>query len=309
MRRRTNMILYKYTSADYWETILRDHLIRFSQPSVLNDPFEMQAYYESLSLDPNVKEQLTEKNTGNNLVSLLEEALPKVPEDIRSMVDMDFLRKFSDIVAPFAVAAAPNILDNITSEIGQGVYLGLDQSAGVLSLTEKKDNLLMWAHYGQQHEGMVIGFDSNHPFFNQKLHPSDDFRHLRKVNYSFDRPTIRFSEYEDLLSVLLTKSNEWAYEDEWRMILPVEKADVVREHKDKQVYLFRFPPAAVAEIILGVRIPDETGKLITEFIRHNLTYKHLVVHQAKLDRQEYKLHFTKLLLNGGFRRRSRNDSN
>ena len=76
------MILYKYISTEYWEKVLDDNLIRFTQPSVLNDPFEMQAFYETLSLDPKVKEQLTEKNAGQTLVSLFEEALPRFPKKL-----------------------------------------------------------------------------------------------------------------------------------------------------------------------------------------------------------------------------------
>lgn len=34
-----------------------------------------------------------------------------------------------------------------------------------LSLSEKADDLLMWAHYAKHHEGFVIGFDGKHPMF------------------------------------------------------------------------------------------------------------------------------------------------
>jgi hypothetical protein len=36
-------------------------------------------------------------------------------------------------------------------------------NVGVLSLTEKKDCPLMWAHYTAQHTGFVIGLDTAHP--------------------------------------------------------------------------------------------------------------------------------------------------
>jgi hypothetical protein len=35
-------------------------------------------------------------------------------------------------------------------------------ASGILSLTEKHDNLLMWAHYAGEHTGFVIEFDSSH---------------------------------------------------------------------------------------------------------------------------------------------------
>jgi hypothetical protein len=37
---------------------------------------------------------------------------------------------------------------------------------GILSLTEKRDNLLMWAHCAAQHTGYFIGFDTTHEYWN-----------------------------------------------------------------------------------------------------------------------------------------------
>ncbi len=265
----------------------------------------MQAFYESLALDPKVKQQLTAKNAGETLVSLFEDALPKVQEEIGPIaVNMDFLRTFSDIIAPLTVEFAPVVLDQITDQIGRGFYQGLDQNAVVLSLTEKKNNLLMWAHYAQQHKGMVIGFNSDHEFFNKKLNPSDDFRHLRKVSYEQERPTVRFGEDDDFSRILLTKSIEWAYEDEWRMILPMQMAEEVFIHQGEKVHLFPFPPDAVVEIILGARIPDNTRKRVREFMLGNSKYKHAVLQESRLDRKEFKLNFINIpSANGGFRRR------
>ncbi|EPJ44297.1 MAG: hypothetical protein OFPII_35920 [Osedax symbiont Rs1] len=36
---------------------------------------------------------------------------------------------------------------------------------GILSMTERIDNLLMWSHYADSHTGFVIGFDPSHDFF------------------------------------------------------------------------------------------------------------------------------------------------
>jgi len=36
---------------------------------------------------------------------------------------------------------------------------------GVLCLTERPDNHLMWVNYARNHTGFVLGFDANAPFF------------------------------------------------------------------------------------------------------------------------------------------------
>ena len=37
---------------------------------------------------------------------------------------------------------------------------------GVLSLSEDPLSLLMWAHYAERHEGLVLGLTTDHGFFN-----------------------------------------------------------------------------------------------------------------------------------------------
>jgi hypothetical protein len=52
------------------------------------------------------------------------------------------------------------------------------QLLGIFSLTEDPMHPLMWSHYAGQHFGIVVEFDENHPWFNQKVAPPDDLRHL-----------------------------------------------------------------------------------------------------------------------------------
>jgi hypothetical protein len=90
------------------------------------------------------------------------------------------------------------------------------EGLGILCLAERPDNLLMWAHYADHHRGLVIGFDRKNHFFNRKRSANDEFYHLRQVKYSKERPQ-RFLRHMDAVDVFLTKSEEWAYESEWRM--------------------------------------------------------------------------------------------
>src|SRR4051812_34671087 len=36
---------------------------------------------------------------------------------------------------------------------------------GLICLSARFDDMLMWAHYTRGHSGFVIGFDTSHPFF------------------------------------------------------------------------------------------------------------------------------------------------
>lgn len=96
-------------------------------------------------------------------------------------------------------------------------------ATGVLCLSEKVDSPLMWSHYGQQHRGVCIEYDVT------KL----EFSSVRRVVYGGDRQIsadclLRWIEGADLISQheverasLLTKSSEWRYEKEWRLLGPI----------------------------------------------------------------------------------------
>jgi len=82
--------------------------------------------------------------------------------------------------------------------------------------SERWDSLLMWAHYADSHKGVCLQFkDDSDP---KKLPAGCLFK---KVRYSTHYPKLdaaRVSEFEETL--LLTKSTDWMYEEEWRFVAP-----------------------------------------------------------------------------------------
>lgn len=107
------------------------------------------------------------------------------------------------------------------------------QSNGIVSLSETQRNSLMWAHYGDHHKGMCIGY--NPDFMNNKIKKvtpdEEDFHHYcisalkpLKVNYDNYRFDInRGLNNKNILKDaflrhFLTKSDEWIYEKEHRCI-------------------------------------------------------------------------------------------
>lgn len=134
--------------------------------------------------------------------------------------------------------------------------MGLIQSElsdlGIISFSEDFDNPLMWAHYADEHKGMVVEFDLKEPFFMDSLkevngrksrfgmsYLADCYEFPEKVNYrrvmpSFDRP--EFSAPESMKdyhyikfnhAILFTKSEDWIYEKEQRSIVRLKDADSI----------------------------------------------------------------------------------
>ncbi len=123
---------------------------------------------------------------------------------------------------------------------------------GILSFTEDNNNPLMWAHYADNHQGVVIEFDFDQPFFMDSLqeldgrksrfgksHLGDIYEFPQKVNYRREMPKFERPEFvnPDSItefhwkkfnqSILFAKANDWIYEKEQRSIVRLRDADSI----------------------------------------------------------------------------------
>ncbi|MGI2922194.1 DUF2971 domain-containing protein [Vibrio diabolicus] len=121
----------------------------------------------------------------------------------------------------------------------------------VISLSETNNNLLMWAHYADQHKGVVIELDTNHELFKsytpypilrfdeeldaEVLDEVENAKResikagqIQRVRYNSRRPNL--DRFETIREHFLVKSDEWIYEKEHRIILPLVTADRVIVH-------------------------------------------------------------------------------
>jgi hypothetical protein len=90
---------------------------------------------------------------------------------------------------------------------------------------------------------------------------------------------------------IMTKGKDWEYEGEWRMLMPLDYADVMAWPViDWPIYLFAVPPSAVKTIILGCNAN-------TDLIAHALTLRahpeteHIGITKASVDAQNFLLNF------------------
>jgi hypothetical protein len=172
--------------------------------------------------------------------------------------------------------------------VSAAIYSSFNLNVGVLCLAEIRDSLLMWGHYTDNHEGFVIGFDQNHPFFSVRRGPEDEFGFLRQVKYCRNRPRVTLANTTST-EWFETKSDEWTYEKEWRMLRVLEGAEARLEAVPHPICLFSFPTDAVVEIIVGLRCPLEVrGRLRTL----SEVYSRAKVFQAQEHPSEYALSIT-----------------
>ena len=104
---------------------------------------------------------------------------------------------------------------------------------GIISFSETYDNLLMWAHYADEHKGMIIGFRSDCTELNTKYNKTWDSKigKLIRVNYRKYRER-EFNKHGSIDETFFIKSDDWLYEKEHRIILDIEDADYILAKKE-----------------------------------------------------------------------------
>lgn len=176
----------------------------------------------------------------------------------------------------------------------------MTRALGILCLTTKFDNLLMWAHYAQSHEGMVIELDGESKFFRQvftELQNSEvideelskDYGYLKEVEYSKTRPAIIISHVKSF-DPFLIKGEEWSYEEEWRMLMPTALAQQIgKDKKGADVFLYEIPRTAITKVILGCRASDELFNLVKHTKESSPELSHLQIEKMTLDEKDFRL--------------------
>lgn len=103
--------------------------------------------------------------------------------------------------------------DNSFQIIRNEVIKFAHEEMRVSCFSEKYDSLLMWAHYACSHKGYCIEYDTT-------LMPQNTRRNLLPVIYQdeiYDSTNDMYYNNPNCFNFLLHKSNEWHYEEEWRI--------------------------------------------------------------------------------------------
>jgi hypothetical protein len=276
------MILYKYIP--YRPEFFSNYLIRISGKNALNDPFEFLPSHSYLS-DLFIQQGST--------------ALGTTKSEIESRLGEQF---------------------NFKAWLTMGA--GILDEHGVISLSETDDNLLMWAHYADQHQGIVIGLDSTHKSFSTNYSISDAplVGKISRVRYRKSR----LHEFKDHYDTFFVKSDEWLYEKEHRFLLKLEQSTkmlVKKNHipkyglglldakirtfsddlneitefqnsfvRDSNVlFMYEIPKEAIVSIGTGVRMNDQNKKNIQAAISNNDELKNVNLFSYKLDNYRFEL--------------------
>jgi hypothetical protein len=271
----TPAIIYKYTDRNGVEKILTNRTLRFARPSEMNDPFD--AYIEGL-LGVDLEE------VQERAIDALCDILTKNPQEfadrcgvslesaeasariLRNASDehKDEIRRYLKSVDIAALSAEYKALRAEQPALRDAV-LNHVRNCAIFCASRTPSNLLMWAHYAEQHRGAVLGFRSD-------VARDSMLTQIVRVAYSDRRPFLL--DDSNLLArptaesaaavnrrLYLTKSSEWSYEQELRLFIP---GDV----KAGQNATFKhFYASELVEVYLGCRMSAENRGSVTESAR------------------------------------------
>lgn len=262
-------ILYKFLPI-HRLTYFEDELLRFTQPGDLNDPFECIPI-----LPPKDK-----------IIALLEilvkETIANIDKD--ELPEKHQLKnKFAEYFKYEKIAFLNDKPNNISELFYDQVINRQNNKLGIFSLTRRWNSTLMWSHYANSHKGFCIGFERSSSFF--KLKSNDPIFSIQPIEYSEDRIEVPIERGKNTdLKVLLTKSPDWKYEEEERLIKILENCDKKIESNPFNIYLFKVPHKMISEIITGANILPEDFKKVHQFcIKNNIKLFKSIVSKTKFD--------------------------
>jgi hypothetical protein len=208
-----------------WADILENRQIRMSRACDCNDPFEMMPRYDQV-----------------------------IRREVESVSDVNFA--FTDPHAgpsweefkQHKQEILPLLMEECLAVWPKKFQKEFSERYGILCFAEKIDNLLMWAHYADSHKGFALEFDPTDSFFSPQ--------EFGQVKYEKSRPDV---DDKDYTKILLRKSEDWKYEDEWRLI-----KDLQSRGQDPNRYFLPFPVMALRGVYLGYRLLDANRKKLLD---------------------------------------------
>jgi len=255
------LFFYKFVPFER-KDILENGMIRFTPPKEFNDPFELQPTVTAYS------------QKYINLNDDERENIKLSADDYQYSMDRHNL-----------LPEKRNLLNAKINKIG---ILSLSSNLNInplitISMPEKDDprtNLIMWAHYADSHNGFIIEFREN---FIEEMD-------VQKVEYSDERDIITYEEVDnnDFEKIFFKKSEEWAYEQEYRALLNLNKADKVI---DDNIHLFKFDKSKINSITFGCNMAKSRKKEITDLINRDKSYGRVQFNHARLNDTGYLLSF------------------
>ncbi len=211
------------------EKMIKEGQVYFAKPSQLNDPFE---------------------------------AMPRVKAGKNHTALKPYLERAGDRAQQGSPARRLQVASEVRNQF-EGQLERFDDAC-ILSLAERHDNALLWAHYADNHRGVAIAFKS------------DWLPGPLPVRYAEKYPVFDFqAQDEDAagIELLFTKAKYWEYEEEWRVAF-IEEDEAVKVMTGTGLTptpqwerLLNLSTEAVAAVYVGMNASSDTIAALRSFVK------------------------------------------
>lgn len=292
--------LFKYSNPDRVD-ILQTLSVRFTQPSALNDPFELRPVFDQVFSDDWLEKELDPSSDSFKieLNSALRRRFDELSNEERQNISFSQFMEFFN-TSPEGTAIVKNMasqllpvfkaaLKEFAPKARAMLTETLQSRIGIFSLSSDPTNPLLWAHYADNGRGLAYEFDTSNSFFHQRRSEADELFHLREVRYLNINTARSLIELESA-DVFATKAESWSYEGEWRMLAPLDQATTKVVRNEDEIFLFKMPASAIVRVIIG---PKADARLITqirEIIQSNKSLSHIKLAKLQLNYDTKQMH-------------------
>lgn len=255
-------MLYKYCKTDGFDILLQSRL-KVARIEEFNDPFEFAFELDRDTALENIKREFKE-DTG--LMKMWEDILGDQGIQFDKSSPEDIMNKVTSFQISDFAKAVKTTIESLSKKIG------------LICLSEQPDIIQMWAHYTDNHSGIVVGIE--------KSEFDKDKKGLVSVHYK-DKVVLfpiianpkNIKQYEKCFrDAINRKETNWGYEKEVRVFADLDEKD---DHHT-------IPASSIKEIYLGLR-SHETTEIIAKSIKQRDEYKHLRIYKMYKHESAYKL--------------------
>jgi len=265
--------LYKFMKAKLCRKVLNGR-VRFTEYVHLNDPYETEVSLTPQALRRSL-EALRKRGLREDEIAAL-----KRQEMLLRRVAPEFVRISATQLSDEQINRVLNLsiyenADFMISEF-RDLQNRLRERVGLFCLSARWESHLMWAHYADSHRGVVVEFDRLEDAFSGD--ETELLGEVKQVLYSEDVPQLDFFTRSTEL-LFLTKSREWEYEKEFRILLPVSEC-YPDGNQDDPIYLYELRRDRISSVIFGLRMPDNEKQEIEMTIRNDPLLHHVRMFQV-----------------------------
>lgn len=191
----TKLYHYQGSRLDYLESTLRENWIYCPSPGGFNDPWDCRPNFDSAGID--------DPEQRSKWIEFFKEQYSLLPQEVQANATEHFGATWYE---------NDELLRRSIADTTKNVATNSAERFRIFCFSTSPSSTLMWAHYADDHRGFCLEFDAT----------KEKIWRARRVNYVASFPIANADTIRDedklLETMLLTKSIDWQYEEEYRLL-------------------------------------------------------------------------------------------